>query len=87
MDQPPLPFPRAGICRFSVAAFRTRETGWNIEVWHQHLGVPGNCPGRWVYTDLSLDELRQLVEDTLSPAQGPYHGEGDECHPGPHPRT
>lgn len=86
MEQLQLPIPRGGLCRFSVLAVLHREQGWTVEIWHQHYGSPTNCPSRWNYTELSLNELMQVLDDALAPGNGPYHDREGQCVPGAPPR-
>lgn len=83
MDQMMLDLPQGGLCWVSFSAAVSRERGWTVEIWHRHHGSSVNCGARWHYEDLSLEEMRQLLDDVLAAGNGPYHSESDDCVPGP----
>lgn len=75
---------RGSIVVWTVLCHRGRDQAWQLRILHRHTGEAAMCPSIDVYTGLSLGELRDVIDSTLAPGNGPYELHGAECSPG-HP--
>ena len=72
---------RGRLVILNAFVWRQEDGQWHARLVHRHEGELAMCPGHVSYSNLSTEELADVLQGTLDNADSRFSLQGDECHP------